>query len=161
MQQSIQSWNKQNILISTDKSLLDISKIHRFLSVEAYWSIGVPKSVVEKAISNSLCFGVYDQSESKKVQVGFARIVSDFASFAWLCDVYIEKSYRGMGLSKFLMTCVTAHPDLQNLRRLCLATKDAHSLYKQFGFKVTESPENWMEIKDNDIYKKLAQKNLK
>lgn len=147
----IQSWKKQNFLVSTDKSLLQISKIHRFLSEEAYWCLDIPKDVVEKSIQTSLCFGLYED----KNQIGYARIITDSATFAWLCDVYVEKSHRGRGLSKWLMECVMAHPDLKNLRRLCLATKDAHELYKQFGFEVTKTPGNWMEVKDNDLYKKM------
>ena len=152
MTTEIQNWNKDNFFISTDKSLLQISRIHKFLSEDSYWSAEIPKSVVTHAIENSLCFGVYN---SNKEQVGFARVVTDYAGFAWVCDVYIEETERGHGLSKWLMTCVMDHPGLKNLRRICLATKDAHELYKKFGFEVTKNPENWMEIKDNDIYKKL------
>jgi GNAT superfamily N-acetyltransferase len=148
------SWNKEPYLISTDKSLLQVSRIHSFLSTKAYWCLDIPKSLVEKSISGSLCFGLFDTSKANQ-QIGYARIVSDGASFAWLCDVYIEEEYRGKGLSKWLMGSVMAHPELKNLRRICLATKDAHELYKKYGFKVTETPQNWMEIKDNDLYKKM------
>ena len=147
----IQVWEKQSFRISTDKSLLQIPKIHRFLSEEAYWCLGIPMEIVEKSVRTSLCFGLYDGRN----QVGYARIITDSATFAWLCDIYVEKSHRGQGLSKWLMECVMVHPDLKNLRRLCLATKDAHELYKQFGFEVTKTPGNWMEIKDNDLYKKM------
>lgn len=149
-----QYWEKEGFLISTDSALLQISKIHDFLSKESYWAREIPLKTLENAIANSLCFGIYEN----KSQVGFARVVTDFTTFAWLCDVYIEKSLRGKGLSKWLVETVVGHPQLQNLRRICLATKDAHGLYKQFGFEITQNPENWMEIKDNDIYKKLSRK---
>jgi len=146
------NWKRDNFDISTDKSLLQIDRIHKFLSQEAYWCLGVPKTVVVKAIEGSLCFGVYDRSGGI-TQIGYARLVTDKATFAWLCDVYIENEYRGTGLSKWLMECVLAHPELQGLRRICLATKDAHKLYEQYGFEITKTPGNWLEIKDNDIYK--------
>lgn len=147
-------WQRDGFTISTEPSRLQIERIHKFLSQESYWSASIPISVVRKAAANSLCFGVYDKSNA---QVGFARVVTDRATFAWLCDVYVEESARGHGLSKWLMSCVMSHPDLQNLRRICLATKDAHSLYAKFGFEVTQAPANWMEIKDNEIYKKMSQ----
>jgi N-acetylglutamate synthase-like GNAT family acetyltransferase len=135
-------------LISSDFSKLQFERIHRFLSEEAYWSKGIPRAVVEKAAENSICFGVYTHEH----QIGFARVVTDTATFAWFSDVYIEKKYRGQGLSKSLIEFTLADPRLKNLRRLCLATKDAHSLYEKFGFEVTKTPSYWMEIKDNDIY---------
>ena len=103
---------------------------------------------MKSAIQGSLCFGVYDNGS----QIAFARIITDGATFAWICDVIVEEKFRGRGVSKSLMKAILAHPKLQGLRRICLATKDAHSLYQQFDFKVTETPQNWMEIKDNDIY---------
>jgi N-acetylglutamate synthase-like GNAT family acetyltransferase len=142
----------ENFFVSTDKTLIQIERVHKFLSEKAYWCLGVPKDVVKKAIDNSICFGVYQRSDS--AQVGFARVVTDKASFAWLADVYIEEAYRGQGLSKLLMNNIMMHPDLQNLRRFLLATSDAHGLYRQFGFKVTETPDRYMEIKKNDIYRK-------
>jgi hypothetical protein len=150
------SWEKDNLLISTDKSLLQISKIHQFLATEAYWALDIPKNIVMKSIENSLCFGVYENRDGQKDQIGFARIVTDYATFAWLCDAYVKTSHRKKGISKWLMTCIMSHPDLKNLRRICLATKDAQSLYTQFGFEVTKTPGNWLEIKDNDIYKKMS-----
>jgi GNAT superfamily N-acetyltransferase len=139
--------------ISTEKLKLQIEPIHRFLSQEAYWSLGVPLEVVKRAISGSLCFGVYDKHAHGQ-QVGFARVVSDQATFAWICDVYVEKEYRGRGVSKWLMENLMSHSELKGLRRICLATKDAHALYEKFGFIVTQTPDNWLEIKDNDIYKR-------
>ncbi len=147
------SWEKENFLVSTDKNLLQLDRIHKFLADEAYWCLDIPKEVVKNSIEGSLCFGVYKNQE----QIGFARIITDCATFAWLCDVYIETEHRGQGLSKWLMECIMAHPDLKNLRRFCLATKGAHGLYEQFGFTVTKTPGYWMEIKDNDLYKKMKQ----
>ncbi len=154
MKTEIQSWEKDNFLISTDKSFLQIPKIHNFLSVDSYWSPGIPLDIVTCGIENSLCFGVYQIYGNNKEQIGFARIVTDYASFAWICDVYIENDFRKLGLAKWLMNCVMAHPALQSLRRICLATKDAHELYQKFGFEVTKAPQNWLEIKNNDIYKR-------
>jgi GNAT superfamily N-acetyltransferase len=145
------NWNKDIFLISTDKTLLQFPRLYKFLSTEAYWCLGIPEETVRNAIENSLCFGVYDTS--KNSQIGFARIITDSATFAYLCDVYVEDSYRGNGLSKWLMECIQEHPSLQNLRRFMLATKDAHGLYGQFGFKVTKAPERLMEIVNPDIYK--------
>jgi N-acetylglutamate synthase-like GNAT family acetyltransferase len=140
--------------ISDDKDSLQLDLIHAILK-ETYWSKGVPKEVVRKAILGSMCFGVYEN----KRQVGYARLVTDKATFAWLCDVIIDEKCRGQGLSKALMEFILSHPDLKGLRRICLATKDAHELYRKFGFKVTEAPQNWMEIKDNDIYLKMNASN--
>lgn len=153
----MESWKRDNFTISTNKTFLQINRIHQFLSTQAYWCIDIPKSIVQKAIDESLCFGLYLEEGGSKSQIGFARIVTDRATFAWICDVYVENSYRGKGLSKWLMECILSHADLQKLRRICLATKDAHGLYQKYGFKVTETPGNWMEIKDNDLYKKMSQ----
>lgn len=138
-----------NFSINTDFSLLQFDRIHSFLSEKAYWSLGIPKDVVIKAAKGSICFGVYNE---KNIQVGYARVITDKATFGWLCDVYIEPEHRGKGLSKRLMKEVLAHPDLKGLRRIGLATKDAHQLYEQFGFEVSKTPQNFMEIKDNEIY---------
>jgi GNAT superfamily N-acetyltransferase len=117
--------------ISTSRDRLDVERVHRFLSTEAYWSPGVAREVVERSIANSLAFGVYAPSGE---QVGFARVVTDYATFAWLADVYIEEAHRGHGLGKRLVTEVLGHPDLQGLRRWMLGTADAHELYRRFGF---------------------------
>jgi GNAT superfamily N-acetyltransferase len=151
--ENVRQWKLDDFVLSTDKSLLQIPRIHAFLSTHGYWCLGIPQNVVEKAVSNSLCFGLYDLL-SEGQQVGYARVVSDKATFAWICDVYVEASYRGRGLSKWMMDCILKYPDLQNLRRVLLGTQDAHGLYKKFGFEVPEKPQNFMEIKDNDIYKK-------
>ena len=142
-------WQRGEYLISTDPARVDIDSVHRFLSDEAYWSPGVPEDVVRRAIAGSIVFGLYHGSE----QVGLARVVSDRATFAWLCDVYVLKEHRDHGLGKWLMECVKAHPDLQGLRRWLLATRDAHGLYKQFGFEPVD-PERFMEIRDSDVYKR-------
>jgi N-acetylglutamate synthase-like GNAT family acetyltransferase len=140
---------QKELKISDDKNLLQIEFIHRLLK-ESYWSKGIPLETLKSAIDGSLCFGTYQGSH----QVAFARVVSDGATFAWICDVIVDPNYRGKGISKKLMKYIMAHPRMQGLRRISLATKDAHGLYKQFGFNVTATPQNWMEIKDNDIYLK-------
>ena len=117
--------------ISTSRDRLDVARVHRFLSTEAYWSPGVAREVVERSIANSLPFGVYTADGE---QVGFARVVTDYATFAWLADVYIEEAHRGHGLGKRLVAEVLGHPDLQGLRRWMLGTADAHELYRRFGF---------------------------
>ncbi len=134
--------------ISTDTDRLDVGLIHRFLAEESYWSRGVPRTVVERAIENSLCFGVYTGAQ----QVGFGRVVTDKATFALLADVFILKEHRGKGLSKWLMQCVVNHDDLQGLRRLLLLTSDAHGLYAQFGFRPLGDPSRIMEVLDADVY---------
>jgi GNAT superfamily N-acetyltransferase len=116
--------------ISTDRSRLDVDRIHRFLSTEAYWSPGVAREVVERSIENSVCFGVYQGDE----QVGFARVVTDRATFGWIADVYVEAEHRGHGLGKRLVAEILEHPELQGLRRWMLGTADAHELYRRFGF---------------------------
>ncbi|WP_038361857.1 GNAT family N-acetyltransferase [Bosea sp. UNC402CLCol] len=134
--------------ISTDAGRLDIAVIHRFLSEESYWARGVPRSTVEKAVANSLCFGVY----AGAAQIGLARVVTDKATFALLADVFILKEHRGKGLSKWLMQSVIEHDDLQGLRRLLLLTSDAHGLYSQFGFGPLGAPSRFMEILRADLY---------
>ena len=133
--------------ITCDPTRLDIGAIHAFLS-QSYWSAGIPRAVVERAIANSLCFGVFLGNQ----QVGFARVVTDRATFAYLADVYILPEHRGKGLSRRLMEQVTKHPDLQGLRRMLLATRDAHALYAKFGFKPLAVPERIMEIHNPDVY---------
>ena len=132
---------RDGYLISTDKSKLNIDVIHQFLDVESYWAQGRSMDTVRKTIDHSLCFGVYAGDR----QVGFARVVTDYATFAWLADVFILKSHRGLGLSKWLVECIVTHPDLQNLKNFLLATSDAHELYRRYGgFAALEKPEKWM-----------------
>jgi GNAT superfamily N-acetyltransferase len=134
-------WKNQNFTISTDASLLQIDVIHKFLSEESYWAKERSLQKTQIAIENSLCFGVYCEGK----QIGFARVVSDFATFAYLGDVFILEDFRGKGLSKWLMEVIISHEDLQDLRRWVLATKDAHGLYAQFEFSGLKFPDRWME----------------
>ena len=134
--------------VSTDPRRLDVDVIHGFLSTDSYWSPGIPRTVVERGIANSLCFGVYRGG----AQVGFARVVTDRATFALLADVFVLPAHRGKGLSKWLMASVVEHDDLQGLRRLLLLTSDAHELYRQFGFTEIGNPWRFMEVLRPDIY---------
>jgi GNAT superfamily N-acetyltransferase len=138
-------------LVTTDPARLDIDFIHGYLT-RSYWSEGIPREIVERGISNSLCFGVYEGEQ----QVGFARVIADYATFAYLADVFIIESHRRKGLSKFLMECITGDPRLQGLRRWVLGTRDAHGLYAQYGFKPLAKPERFMEIHNPDVYKPPA-----
>ena len=141
-------------LISTDRARLDIDTIHRFLT-RSYWAEGIPRETVARSIQNSLCFGVYSGAE----QVGFARVISDFATFAYIADVFILEPYRERGLGKELIATVMAHPELQGLRRWSLGTRDAHGLYARFGFKPVENPSRtMMEITDPEVYQRTAEK---
>jgi GNAT superfamily N-acetyltransferase len=129
-------------LISTDKSKLDLEVIHTFLSTESYWAQGRPMEVVRASIDGSLCFGVYDGER----QVGFARVVTDGATFAWVCDVFVVQAYRGRGLSKWLVESVVAGLDQAGVRRILLATRDAHELYRRYGgFEGLQAPDRWLE----------------
>lgn len=147
------------LTISTDPSLLDLDAIYAFLST-CYWSPGIARERVERAIRNSMCFGAYDTDQpragnpSKPSQVGFARVITDRATYAYLCDVFVLESHRGRGASKLLMRTITEHPDLQGLRRFCLMTRDAHGLYSQFGFGPTPDPTRYMERLDRESYKR-------
>ena len=137
--------------MSTDRQRIDIAAVHAFLT-QSYWSPGIPRGVVERAIENSLCFGVYFGAQ----QVGFARVITDKATFAYLADVFIIESHRGKGLSKWLMEFVTAHEELQGLRRFLLATKDAHALYVKFGFEALGNPSRIMENLKPDVYRQAV-----
>jgi GNAT superfamily N-acetyltransferase len=136
-----------DFLISTDRSRLDVDAIHAFLT-GCYWAKGVPKDTVIRAIENSLCFGLYCNGQ----QAGFARVVSDYATYAYIGDVFLLETHRGRGLAKWLMECIVSHPSLQGLRRWTLATRDAHSLYAQFGFTPLRAPDRWMERHDSNVY---------
>lgn len=132
---------RDGYVLSTDKTKLNIGLIHDFLSNASYWARGRPLLVIQKSIEHSLCFGVYAGAQ----QVGFARVVTDYATFAWLCDVFILESHRGLGLGKWLVECIVAHPELLGLRSLLLATRDAHGLYLRYGgFRGLEAAERWM-----------------
>ncbi len=134
-------------LISTDKSLLRIETIHSVLK-ESYWAKNIPVEILKRSIENSMCFGVYIEKE----QIGFCRVITDKATFAYLADVFITENHKGKGYSKLLIKEVMAHPDLQGLRKFLLGTADAHGLYRQFGFKELAKPERMMEITFKDIY---------
>ena len=133
--------------ISCDPARLDIDAIHEFLS-GSYWAAGIPRSVVERALANSLCFGVYRDGQ----QVGLARVITDRATFAYLSDVYILPEHRGQGLAKRVLAEVFEHPELQGLRRMLLFTRDAHTLYAKFGFTPLAHPERVMDLLDPDVY---------
>jgi N-acetylglutamate synthase-like GNAT family acetyltransferase len=137
---------QNNFTISIDKNKIDIDYVHEFLS-HSYWSPGVPIETVKKAMSGSLCFGMYDNDK----QIGYARMVTDTATFAYLADVFIDENYRGKGLAKWLVKTILAHPDLQGLRRILLATKDAHALYEQLGFIAINNPERYMVYDQKNI----------
>lgn len=137
-----------NITISTDKTKLDIPLIHKYLSEDSYWAKKIPLNIVERAIENSLNFGVYDGEK----QVGYARVTTDYASFAYLADVFILPDYRGNGLSKQLMKHIIEYPSLQGFRRWMLGTADAHELYRKYGFKELANPDRFMEIANPTIY---------
>jgi GNAT superfamily N-acetyltransferase len=128
--------------ISTDKSKLDLELIHRFLTNDSYWAKGRSKEVVKRSIENSLCFGVFKAKE----QVGFARVVTDYAVFAWILDLFILRNYRKKGLGKLLVESIMKHAELQKLQRWGLATEDAHGLYQQYGFRIVRRPDTFMEI---------------
>ena len=140
---------KDGFTISTEKEKLDIDVIHSFLN-STYWAEGISKEIIRRSIEGSLCFGVFENNR----QVGFARMITDKATFAYLADVFIIEEYRGRGLSKWLMEVIMSHPDLQGLRRMVLVTKDAHGLYKQFGFTPLINVDRWMHILDPDVYKR-------
>ncbi|WP_242698800.1 GNAT family N-acetyltransferase [Alteromonas sp. 5E99-2] len=138
----------QGIKISSDHKNLDIQLIHSFVS-QSYWAKNIPLQTLQKSIDNSLVFGAYNQNGE---QVGFARVISDKATFAYLGDVFVVDSYRGKGISKLLMEAVSSHPDLQGLRRFMLATSDAHGLYSKFGFVAVENPDILMQIWNPSVY---------
>jgi GNAT superfamily N-acetyltransferase len=139
--QVIATYERDGYIIHTDKARLNVPLIHEYLSQVAYWAQGRSLPVVARSIEHSLCFGVYRGEE----QVGFARVVTDYATFAWLCDVFVLEPYRGQGLGKWLVQCVVSHPALQGLQRFLLATRDAHELYRQYGdFDAVTAPERLM-----------------
>jgi GNAT superfamily N-acetyltransferase len=141
------TWHRDDYSISTDRSRLDINLIHNYLSEESYWATGRPREVVARSIENSLPFGIYKGGE----QVGFARVVTDYATFAWVADVFVLREHRGQGLSKWLMEVILAHPQLQGFRRWVLSTRDAQGLYERFGFMPQKRPERWMERFDPNM----------
>jgi GNAT superfamily N-acetyltransferase len=141
--------NRSGYRISSDADAMDLDAIHAYLS-GSYWAQGIPRAVVAKAISGSPCFGVFNEQD--EAQVGFARVVTDRATFAYLCDVYVLEEHRGRGLAAWLIEAIVSHPDLQGRRRFVLATRDAHGLYEKFGFVPLARPEIFMEINRPGIY---------
>ncbi|HZW93590.1 MAG TPA: GNAT family N-acetyltransferase [Candidatus Eremiobacteraceae bacterium] len=146
--EEVMEYHRDGFIISTNRERLNLNVIHGFLT-NCYWAKGISLEVVERSIEHSLCFGIY---EANGAQVGFARVVSDFATVAYLGDVFVLESHRGRGLSKWLMECVMTHPALQNLRRWILLTRDAHGLYSRSGFTPVKSPERYMELHRPDVY---------
>jgi N-acetylglutamate synthase-like GNAT family acetyltransferase len=146
----VEEYHRGEFVISTDPERLDLSVIHGFLT-ECYWAKGIPREVVARSIENSLCFGVYDNRN----QAGFARVISDYATYAYVGDVFVVDSYRGRGLGKWLMECIMQHPRLQRLRRWSLVTEDAQGLYAQFGFTPLRTPERHMELHNADLYQEF------
>jgi GNAT superfamily N-acetyltransferase len=140
-------WKRDGFLISTDPARLDRDAIHRFLA-GSYWARGIPRPVVERSIDHSMPFGIYEGP----VQVGFARVITDRATFAYLADVFVLESHRGHGLAQWLMKSILGHPDLQGLRRWILVTRDAQGLYRRFGFREVEDAARYMEIVDREVY---------
>jgi GNAT superfamily N-acetyltransferase len=142
---------REDYTISTDKSKINVMMVQDYLCNQSYWAQGIPLNIVQRSIDNSLCFGIYQNNE----QVGFARVISDYATFAYLGDVFVLPAHRGKGLSKWLMREIMDHPWLQGLRRFLLTTSDAHELYAQFGFVVYPQPERMMGINRPSIYKDM------
>jgi GNAT superfamily N-acetyltransferase len=146
-------WTRDRFTVTTDRARLDRDVIHRFLA-SSYWAENIPRAIVDKSIDNSLCFGLLEESR----QIGFARVVTDGATFAYLADVFVLPEHRGAGLGKWVIECVRSHPDLQGLRRWLLGTRDAHGLYRQFGFTPLKHPEIFMEIVNRDLYSVAKQR---
>jgi GNAT superfamily N-acetyltransferase len=136
----VHEWRRDDYVISTDAARLDLRMMHEFLSA-SYWSPGIPRAIIEQAIQHSLNFGLYYEGR----QIGFARVISDYATFAYVCDVFVLDAFQGRGLGTWLMEIVTAHPNLQGLRRWILATRDAHGLYRKVGFTTLSQPDRFME----------------
>jgi GNAT superfamily N-acetyltransferase len=138
-------------VVSDDQARFDLDRAHQWIGGESYWAQGIPRATLEKAVRNSLTFGVFAPSGQMSAM---ARVVTDRATFAWLCDVFVDERHRGCGLGKAIMQAFTEHPDLQGLRRKHLATADAHGLYAQYGFKPLDGVDRWMEIVDKDVYRR-------
>jgi GNAT superfamily N-acetyltransferase len=140
-------WRRDGFTISTDPARLDLDMLYTFLA-NSYWARGIPRDVFERSVRHALCFGIYDGAR----QVGFARVVTDFATVAYVGDVFVLEAWRGRGLSRWLMEVMTSHPELQGFRRWMLLTRDAHGLYGKFGFTPLGSPDRWMEKWAPDVY---------
>ena len=142
-------WHRDDFRLTTDPSEIDMGAVHAFLC-QSYWAQGIPLEVVQKAVAHSLNFSLLRGDQL----VGFARVISDHATFAYVSDVFVLPEFRGHGLAIWMMTCILAHPQLQGLRRWCLATRDAHQLYARVGFERTKIPERWMEKLDTEVYQR-------
>ena len=147
-----QRWSRGEFEVDTDPSRLDLDVVHGYLT-RSYWAEGIPRDTVEASIGQSLCFGLYRGSE----QIGFARVISDRATFAWLCDVFVLEAWQRRGLGQWLVECVVSHPELQGLRRLLLATRDAHAVYARLGFEPLAKPQAFMERRNRDVYPRAAE----
>ncbi|WP_440030133.1 GNAT family N-acetyltransferase [Chromobacterium amazonense] len=141
------------VQIDCDPQRLDRERIYRYLSQQSYWARGLPRDIFERSLEHSLCFGAYDEAGS---QVGFGRVVTDRATFAYLADILVLDGWRGQGIGKQIVAAMLAHPELQNLRRMMLATADAHGLYAQYGFTPLSRPERLMERLEQEVYQRLA-----
>ncbi len=151
--------NTDGYTISDDPNRLDLDAVHRYLSAESYWAKGIPRDTVARSAAGSLCFGIYLENGERGgagEQVGFARVITDRATFAWLADVFVLPAHRGRGLSKRLLETILAHPGLQGLRRFLLATADAHELYRQFGWKEPARPQSLMERRRESAYQPVT-----
>jgi GNAT superfamily N-acetyltransferase len=146
-----QTYQFQHFLISTEISRIDVKMVHQFLAYESYWIPGISVQEVERLLEHALCFGVYDCSQDDEMQVGFARVITDFASHAYIADLFIRSTYRGQGLGKWLVSCILAHPKLQNLRKWMLHTRDAHGLYQRFGFRLNADKDTYMSYNPRDL----------
>ncbi len=147
IQSETNEYRKGEFSISTDRGRLDLDVVHGFLT-DCYWAKGISREIVARSIENSLCFGLF----ADRKQVGFARVISDCATYAYIGDVFVLESFRGRGLGKWLMECIMQHPGLQGLRRWSLVTRDGHGLYSQFGFEPLRKPQNYMERHRPDVY---------
>lgn len=143
----LREFHRESFTISTDRTRLELGAIHDFLK-SSYWAKGISRAAVEKSIANSFCFGVYEGEK----QVGFARVITDFVSFAYVCDFFIFEPYRGRGLAKWLITTILECPEIAKLRRRCIVTHEAHGLYRQMGFMSAKRPEAYLELVNKDAY---------
>ena len=142
-------WTREKYLISADAADVDLDIVYDYLSKESYWAKDIPREIVARSVQHSMCFSVLFEG----AQVGFARVTSDHATFAYVGDVFVLPAHRDKGISIWLMECIVKHPELQGLRRWMLATRDAHSLYTKFGFTPLKAPDRWMEKHRPDVYK--------
>jgi ribosomal protein S18 acetylase RimI-like enzyme len=142
-QREVQTFERNGFAVSTDRARLDPVAIHDYLSNRSYWAEGRPLETVRRSLDNSLCFGLYEGDR----QIGLARVITDYATYGYLCDVYVLEEYRRQGLGTWLVECVMTHPALQNLRKFSLATRDAQELYRRFGFTEIEDPKRYMNLR--------------